>query len=287
MDQPVAYDRTAADIENIVGLEHVNTTIDDQRLATLFYVVGLGFTRDPYMSVGDENMWINLGRQQFHLPTRGKPQVLRGHVGVVVPDLGELKKRLEGVRPKLAETRFSFTEKNDHIATTCPWGNDIRAYGPQERFGDMKLGMPYVELNVPRGAAAGIARFYQQGFGVKAKVEGGAAIVPSGRNQKMIFRETDGPIPAFDGHHIAIYIGDFSGPHKFLLKHGLVTEESNPDQYRFKDIVDPENGTKLFELEHEVRSLRHPMYGRPFINRNPAQMQRTYVRGYDAFVGDK
>src|SRR5262249_34278422 len=202
MDQ--VYDRRAADIQNIVGLEHVNTTIDDQRLATLFYVVGLGFTRDPYMSVGDENMWINLGRQQFHLPTRGNPpQVLRGHVGVVVPDLDALKKRLEGVRAKLAETRFSFTEKNGHIATTCPWGNDIRAYAPQERFGDMKLGMPYVELNVPRGTAAGIARFYQQGFGVKAKAESGAAIVPSGRNQTMIFRETDGATPPFDGHHIA------------------------------------------------------------------------------------
>src|SRR6185295_8603806 len=223
MDQAERYDRTAADIDNITGLEHVNTTVDDQRLATLFYVVGLGFTRDPYMSVGDENMWINLGRQQFHLPTRGKPQILRGHTAVVVPDLGELKKRLENVRSKLAVTRFSFTEKGDHIATTCPWGNDIRAYAPQERFGDMKLGMPYVELNVPKGAAAGIARFYKQGFGVKAKVEGGAAIVPSGRNQKMIFRETDGNIPAFDGHHIAIYIGDFSGPHKFLLKHNLVT----------------------------------------------------------------
>jgi hypothetical protein len=287
MDQ--VYDRSAADIDNIIGLEHVNTTIDDQRLATLFYVVGLGFTRDPYLSVGDENMWINLGRQQFHLPTRGKPQVLRGHVGVVVPDLDALKERLASVRQKLAETRFSFAERNGHVATTCPWGNDIRAYAPQDRFGDMKLGMPYVELTVPRGAAAGIARFYEHGFGVKARLdqEQKAAIVPSGRNQVMIFRETDGQIPPFDGHHIAIYVADFSGPHRFLLQHGLVTEESNPDQYRFKDIVDPDNGAKLFELEHEVRSMRHPMYGRPFVNRNPAQMQRTYVRGYDAFVGDK
>ncbi len=285
MDQ--IYDRTAADIDNIIGLEHVNTTIDDQRLATLFYVVGLGFTRDPYLSVGDENMWINLGRQQFHLPTRSTPQVLRGHVGVVVPDLAALKERLAGVRQKLAETRFSFTERNGYVATTCPWGNDIRAYAPQDRFGDMKLGMPYVELTVPRGMAAGIARFYEQGFRVKAKVQGEQAIIPVGRNQVLIFREADGPMAPYDGHHIAIYIGDFSGPHQFLLKHGLVTEESNPDQYRFKDIVDPENGKVLFELEHEVRSLRHPMYGRPFVNRNPAQMQRTYVRGYDAFVGDK
>jgi hypothetical protein len=285
MDQ--TYDRTAADIDNIIALEHVNTTIDDQRLATLFYVVGLGFTRDPYLSVGDENMWINLGRQQFHLPTRGKPQVLRGHVGVVVPDLAALKERLAGVRQKLAETRFSFTERNGHVATTCPWGNDIRAYAPQDRFGDMKLGMPYVELTVPRGTAAGIARFYERGFRVKAKVQDEQAIIPVGRNQVLIFREADGPMAPYDGHHIAIYIGDFSGPHQFLLKHGLVTEESNPDQYRFKDIVDPDNGKVLFELEHEVRSLRHPMYGRPFVNRNPTQTQRDYVRGHDAFVGDK
>ena len=284
MDQ--VYDRTAADIDNIIGLEHVNVTIDDQRRATLFYVVGLGFTRDPYLSVSDDNMWINLGRQQFHLPTRGKPQVLRGHVGVVVPDLEALTQRLSGVREKLAETRFSFEKRNGHIAAMSPWGNEIRAYAPQPRFGDMTLGMPYVELTVPRGAAAGIARFYRQGFAVKASAVEGAATVPVGRNQVLIFRETDAPIPPFDGHHIAIYIADFSGPHRFLKEHGLITEESNAFQYRFKDIVDPDDGKKLFELEHEVRSLTHPMYGRPFINRNPAQTQRTYMRGHDAFVGE-
>jgi hypothetical protein len=33
-----------------------------------------------------------------------------------------------------------------------------------------------------------------------------------------------------------------------------------------------------------VRSLRHPMYHRPFVNRDPAQSQRTYRRGWDAFT---
>jgi len=105
MDQ-ATYDRVAEDIDNIVGLEHVNVTIDDQRLATLFYVAGMGFTRDPYLSVSDDNMWINFGRQQFHLPARGKPQVLRGHCGVVVPDLEALKKRLAAVREKLADRAY-------------------------------------------------------------------------------------------------------------------------------------------------------------------------------------
>jgi hypothetical protein len=38
-------------------------------------------------------------------------------------------------------------------------------------------------------------------------------------------------------------------------------------------------------LEHEVRSLTHPLCARPLINRNPAQTNREYVRGHDAFRG--
>ena len=37
---------------NIVSLEHVNLKQPDQRLATVFYVSGLGLTRDPYMMTG-------------------------------------------------------------------------------------------------------------------------------------------------------------------------------------------------------------------------------------------
>jgi hypothetical protein len=41
------YDRDAQAVGNIVHLEHFNVIINDQRLATMFYVVGLGGTRDP------------------------------------------------------------------------------------------------------------------------------------------------------------------------------------------------------------------------------------------------
>jgi hypothetical protein len=64
------YDRDAQVVGNIVHLEHFNVVIDDQRLATLFYVVGLGGTRDPYLFPGLENMWVNFGRNQVHLPSR-------------------------------------------------------------------------------------------------------------------------------------------------------------------------------------------------------------------------
>ena len=284
MDQQ-HYDRVAQDVGNIVGLEHVNVAIPDQRLGTLFYVVGMGFTRDPYMMVGDENMWINAGEQQFHLPNRGT-HVLRGHVGIVVPDLEALRGRLEGVRPKLAETRFAFESQNGHLAVTCPWGNRFRCHAPAPRFGDMRLGMPYVEFTVKRGAAAGIARFYERAFGVRTSLldNGTCASVPSGRHQVMLFRETAAALPKFDGHHVAIYISDFSGPHRFLAERGLVTEESNDYQYRFVTIVDPDSNEPLFEIEHEVRSVTHPLYGRAFVNRNPAQSLRSYQRGRDAYA---
>jgi len=56
------FDRTAEDLGNIVALEHVNVLVPDQGLATLFYVSGLGLTRDPYMMTSTDNMWVNVGR---------------------------------------------------------------------------------------------------------------------------------------------------------------------------------------------------------------------------------
>src|ERR1044072_7235460 len=64
------YDRAAQTVGNIVHLEHYNCCIDDQRLAVLFYVVGLGATRDPYLFPGLENIWLNFGRTQVHMPSR-------------------------------------------------------------------------------------------------------------------------------------------------------------------------------------------------------------------------
>ena len=76
---------------------------------------------------------------------------------------------------------------------------------------------------------------------------------------------------------------DFGGSHSKLNERGIISQESNPYQYRFQEIVDPESGKLLYEIEHEVRSFTHPMYGRALVNRNPAQRQPTYQPGQDAF----
>ena len=285
MQDAPTYDRTIEDLGNIVTLEHVNTRIPDQQLATLFYVAGLGLTRDPYLMTGVTNMWVNVGRSQFHLPT-GKPQVLRGHTGLVIPNRDTLVRRLGAVKKPLEGTRFAFTEHNDYVDAVCPWGNRIRCYAPGERFGRMMLGMPYVELEVPRGTALdGIARFYREMLSTHADVgedeRGRFARAGVGAGQHMIFRETDAAAPAFDGHHVAIYLADFSGPHRRLLERGLITEESDRHQYRFENIVDMDDGRVLFTIEHEVRSMRHPLYARPLVNRNPEQTNRLYAPGHE------
>lgn len=279
------YDRSAEDLGNIVMLEHVNVRSPDQRLSTLFYVAGLGLTRDPYLMTSVTNMWVNVGRSQFHLPTGG-PEVLRGVVGLVIPDRPALLERLERVREPLKGTRFSFEARNDYVEATCPWGNRIRIHEPdRKRFGPIRLGMPYVEFPVPAGSARGIVRFYREIMGAPAALEeaGGAAAarVPVGHRQALIYRETTAELAPYDGHHLAIYVADFSGPHRRLAERGLISEESDQWQYRFKEIVDLDSNKPLFTIEHEVRSMTHPLAFRPLVNRNPAQSNTRFAAGYE------
>ena len=279
------FDRTVEDLGNIVELGHVNVTVPDQRLATIFYISGLGLTRDPYLMTGVDNMWANVGRAQFHLPSRdaSRPgQVVRGTTGLVLPSLPALLERLGRVAPMLEGTKFSYRETNQVVEVVCPWGNRIRCHAPDPvRFGPFALAMPYVEFDVPTGVLPGIVRFYQQILGGIASLEkdaiGEYACAIVGDGNKLIFRETDKPLPDYDGHHVQISLVDFSGPHKKLLDRGLISEESDQHQYRFLDIVDPETNQPLFRIEHEVRSMRHPMYARPLVNRNPEITNRVYA----------
>lgn len=280
------FDRAAEDMGNSIALEHVNVEIPDQRLACDFYLAGLGMTRDPYLFPGTNNMWVNIGRSQFHLPS-GDPLVVRGHVGIVVPDRAQLLERLTMVKPRLKGSKFAFKEHNDYVEATCPWGNKVRLYEPDpERFGAINLGIPYVEFDVPVGAADKIARFYQEIIDTPAVVENGsgrAARVTVGLKQYLVFRETDKKLPPFDGHHLQIYVKDFSGPHDRLAERGLITEESDQFQYRFQEITDLDTGKSVFTIEHEVRSVTHPLYARPLVNRNPAQTNRAYTMGADVW----
>ena len=281
-----SFDRGAEDLGNIVHLEHVNTRVPDQGLAIIFYISGLGLTRDPFLMTGVDNMWANIGRSQFHLPT-GRPQRVRGVTGLVLPDRGALLRRLERVREPLAATEFDFREEETHVLVTSPWGNRIRVHAPDRCFGPITLGLPYVTFDVPRGTAEGIARFYREVFATPAAVEEGAGGLTAramvGASQFLYFEETDRTLPPFDGHHVQIYIANFSAPYRWLLERNLITQEDDQHQWRCEQIVDPRDLRPLFEVEHEVRSMRHPFFNRQLVNRDPAQTNRSYAPEHESW----
>jgi hypothetical protein len=61
--------------------------------------------------------------------------------------------------------------------------------------------------------------------------------------------------------------------------------ETDANEWRFQWIVDPKDGRKLFQIEHEVRSMKHPLFNRPLVNRNHGVTNTNYQLGKDAFRG--
>jgi hypothetical protein len=62
--------------------------------------------------------------------------------------------------------------------------------------------------------------------------DGAVAKVSIGRKQALLFRKTSEALRAYDGHHIAIYVANFSGPYGFLKARGLVSEDVRNHQFR-------------------------------------------------------
>ena len=280
------YDRTTEDVGNIVELAHVNIWVKEPHLGHLFYVCGLGLTRDPFGVTGISSMWVNVGRSQFHLPWGEAPR-MQATTALVVPDLEVLRRNLTAVQKLLAGTRFGFETAGDRVDVTCPWGNRFRCYAPDvERFGVMQVGIPYVEFYAKPDSLARIVRFYQEVVDTQAGLAedetGPYAWVQAGPEQRIVYRETGSYEREFWGHHIQITLADFSGPYAKLKKLGLITEETNQHQYRFEDVVDVDTGEVLFTTQHETRSMRHPHFARHLINRASWMDNSNLVQGYES-----
>lgn len=283
-----SFDRASEDLGNLVELGHANFRVTNQLLATTFYVTGLGLTRDPFIMTGTNNMWVNVGNSQFHLPT-GDAVVAPGiTTGLIVPSLEDLLARLARVRKDLEETAFSFKENADGVFVTCPWGNRMQCHAPDEkRFGRVRLAMPYVTFEVATGRAAAIAGFYRDIMDARTRLERSgdtiAAHVSCGPRQELIFREMGEPAAPCPQHHIQIYLADFSGPYERLKAAGIPVAESSRFQYSARELRDLDTGAMIYPLDHEIRSMTHPMYGRVLINRDPSQSIGMYRAGHNLF----
>ena len=229
------------------------------------------------------------GACQFHLPT-GPAQVLRGITGLVLPDLdGAARGGCDAVAPRLAGTRFAWRGGGRCGRGHLPLGQPhLRLHAPAERFGRITLGMPYVELDAPPGSAEADRALLPRGAArarrAPARMRAAASPAsPPARRRRCCSARPTREQPDYDGNHIQIALADFSGPYRRLLARGLVTEESNQHQCASRTWSIPPAATVLVTVEHEVRSMRHPMYARALVNRNAAQTNNRYAPGHEAW----
>ena len=268
------------ELGNLVFFDHINLMVTDHRLATLFFVEGLGLTRDPYRMAGVRNMWVNVGTQQFHLPI-GVPERFAGEIGVSFPDLDTLQARLNEIAPALAGTAFRCERDDGTLLVHDPWGRRYRMHNAHTLPSRNPLAIPYVEFWVQPGTAAGIAAFYRDVAGAPAELTnaGGetAAHVFAGPHQSLRFREKRGEIPSGRALHVAVYLTRFWEVFHRMEELGLLYEGIRGEQFRFCDIPAPEGGGLLYSIEHEVRSIYHLDYRRPLVNRTAMPNEPGYA----------
>lgn len=259
------------ELGNVVSLDHVNLRVPDQHLATLFFLEGLGLTRDPYRMTGTGNMWVNVGAQQFHLPTT-EPMPFPGEIGLVMPHLDAVRERLARVAPKLKGTAFSWKDGRSSIAACDPWGRRLRLHEAGDALpAMMPLALAYVEIWVPPGSAPAIGDFYEQALEVPVQRNGGRkaarVAVTLGPHQTMRFVERAGADTQPHNNHVALYLTRYREVYGRMRKLGNLMEKDRYEQFRFNRILNLKTGICLLEFEHEMRSLYHGDYGRPLLNR--------------------
>jgi len=258
---------TSLEVRGIVWLEHVNIVTGDRRQAEVFYFQGLGLTRDPVRDVGS-TMWANVGpRQQLHLVDASEgnaAQAVDGSLGLALPDLPALLRRLASVEPALRGTRFAYADLGHCVVATCPWGNRFFVYptaaaaaaeAPERPRKFPRTRMEEAHAGVDRGMAvrgeagirfvqwrctdaAGAGRFYERIFGccVRHSEGGSEAAVCVGPSVHLIFSTAPEPrdaeaVKLARGVHVCVYISEFKRVHDALKDEGLIW--TNP---RFADL---------------------------------------------------
>jgi len=197
--------------------------------------------------------------------------------------------------------------------STQKYKQSVVKLSDEDKFGDVALrygvkddestdcrGIDYVEFDCPMTTAEKIAQFYESIFDATTFVvredesHNKAAYIVLGdldvtttrgrprASQYLIFRETPGEIPAYDGYHIAVYMGetphdtqDFERAFHKAQRAGLLSSNwrdaadvfslegaRSQKQFRIEHILDMDNPGRppIFQLEHEIRSVEHPTW---------------------------
>ncbi|KAF5828035.1 hypothetical protein DUNSADRAFT_18345 [Dunaliella salina] len=295
------------DIGNVVAFEHVNLEVPDLEIARLFFCEGLGLTLDP-SRIGAQRggmnvLWMNVGKQQFHIckgPVAQKLPTPGSAIGLILPDLPAVAAQLEQLRQLIGNVRVTHITP-ETLEVIDPHGQCymVHAHSQFPNFAADR-GIAYLRLPCFVGTAAEIARFYNTLLGTPIR-EGQpmqAEVNMGHPGTKLIFQEREelgstfsekDVLSLFSGWHMAFYIGNFSGTytrlrpvlfnnHPYKDKVHNFKDALKFHQYRFQDIVqlppsgsvDGEKGVSLpmlYRISHECRSTAHPNFLRCLYNR--------------------
>jgi len=260
----------------MVHFDHVNFETPDHDMATIFFMNGLGLTRDPYRRADERNMGVNVGLQQFHLPRRGKKTPpFHGVIGVVHPDIPGVLERLKLLDQmgKFANTPYSLDDRGDFVSLTTPFGYKLNLHSEGTLPFLRPLGIVYAEIPVPVGSAGSIGRFYFKVVGApvsfEKKSEGFTSAVTAGAHQEIRFVERQ--LDDYDTHtmHISYHVTHYNNLRNQLREHGSLKGKGQREVFFFDKIYDPDTGENVFTINNEVRSVYHPDFMRVLINRWP------------------
>eukprot|EP00525_Craspedostauros_australis_P003832 CAMPEP_0198124148 /NCGR_PEP_ID=MMETSP1442-20131203/39262_1 /TAXON_ID= /ORGANISM="Craspedostauros australis, Strain CCMP3328" /LENGTH=406 /DNA_ID=CAMNT_0043783489 /DNA_START=46 /DNA_END=1266 /DNA_ORIENTATION=- len=184
-------------------------------------------------------------------------------------------------KPKSAASQTNYQQPYIRPTELEKWGDVATTYGKSQ---PECRGLDFVEIRCPPNTADDIALFYDSVFDATTTVldvDGKIAIIGFGDinengqpEQSLLFRESPDTADEYDGHHIAMYVGDSVLDFEQAFKNAKLADIVwvNPrfsddvmdlggarkwKQFRFKDIVNIQTGETIMELEHELRSIEH------------------------------
>ena len=264
------------EVGSILHLEHFNFVVQDHDMVTTFFMNGLGFTRDPFRRADETNIGVSVGMQQFHLPRRGDTTPpFAGEVGLVVPGIPAIKARLRRLQRmgKFKATPYRYEANNGTPLVTSPFGIRLRLHSAGSIPFQRPLGIAYVDISIEPGKAQAIARFYRQIMGAPAVVKkiGGetSAVVTVGAFQYLRFRERRRKDYDLHNAHVAYYVTGYNERREMFADKGSMVGLGQGQVFNFHEIFDPENGETVLKFQQELRSVYHPDFMRPLVNRWP------------------
>lgn len=251
-----------ADVGAVVLLEHLNTNISSDLVvvakARRWCQTELGATLDPdHQPASLHTLWMSVGPfHQLHLPALDPLQPLQGDARSEVVLSG------------------SFGTDDERVAT-CP------VTGLRYRLVRGPPALRAVRLGANRDALPSIARYWREVMRAPVTEGEQEVQVVVGPAQYLAFyaydspaNGEDGPVDRWTGYHVCVYSADWEAcyvrhqqrgllytdhPHNEPPAHTLEVARSLA-QFRARDVRDAQ-GRTVFQLELEVRSMHHKMYG--------------------------